>query len=242
MPTRRQLVRGRNICGPLFVLAAAGLVTATCGPALKRDLTKVPVGQVGFDDMCGLQAYFDEFEMKKQVPPRLINSAQVDGETSRGGRSRFAFETEFQLRTVRRVLDENWQRLPPGLTSAKRIDLEVQWSDRGGLRRVVTTEDATLYTDQPAALDGGDGKDRTQDPLGVSQDPKDEFTLPYHVCLSELLFGAPLYHQRRDVLGLAPLPLPQPMTLESNGDGGASDAPAGARADGGADAAARPAR
>jgi hypothetical protein len=176
----------------------------TCGPALKRDLAKVPVGQVGFDDLCGVQDYFDTLEMKKAVPPKLISSAQIEGEKLRGGRSRFAFETDFQLITVRRVLDQNWRGLPEGTPSAKRIDLEVQWSEKSGLRRVVTNEDARLFLDE-----------------------KEEFSLPYHVCLSELLFGAPIYHQRRDVLGLAPLPLQSSMVLKDNGDGGAPSAGTG---------------
>jgi hypothetical protein len=31
--------------------------------------------------------------------------------------------------------------------------------------------------------------------------PDQSFPLPYHVCLSELLFGEPLYHQRREMTG-----------------------------------------
>ena len=198
----------RNVYVPSLLTLAAALATVTCGPALKRDLSKMPVGQVGFDDLCGLQDYFDTLEMKQELPPKLVSSSQIEGETSRGGRSRFAFETVFQLETVRRVLNQNWRRLPDGVGSAQRLDLEVQWSDRGGLRRVLTTEDATLIVGEGASGDGGSA---TQ-----------EVSLPYHVCLSELLFGAPIYHQRRDVFGLAPLPLPSSMVVKENGDGGAS--------------------
>ena len=149
--------------------------------------------------MCQVQDYFDTLEMKKAAPPKVISSAQIEGEKVRGGRSRFAFETDFQLSAAKRLLGENWRRLPERLSAAKRIDLEVQWSDRGALRRVVTNEDAKLYLD----------------------DEKEEFALPYHVCLSEFLFGAPLYHQRRDALGLAPLPLPSSMIVKGNADAGA---------------------
>jgi hypothetical protein len=196
---------------PILVVIAGGLASVTCGPTLKRDLTKMPVGQVGFDDLCGLQKYFDTLELKEESAPKLVSSAQIENEKTRGGRSRFAFETDFQLGVVRRVLDENWRRLPEGLASAPRVDLEVQWSDRGGLRRVVTNEDASLI-------------------IG-----KESFDLPYHVCLSELLFGAPIYHQRRDALGLAPLPLPKSMVVNESGDGGVPGADAdaaGPRTDG----------
>jgi hypothetical protein len=190
--------------GQLLLGVAGCFLMVTCGPALKRDLTKVPVGQVGFDDLCGMQDYFDAIELKKAEPPKLISSAQIEGDKVRGGRSRFAFETDFQLAAARRVLDENWRRLPEGVSTAKRIDLEVQWSGRGSLQRVVTNEDARVILND-----------------------KEEFSLPYHVCLSELLFGAPLYHQRREALGLAPLPLPRPMTLKENTDGGTADGPGG---------------
>lgn len=219
--TRRMFIALVAICFP----------TVTCGPALKRDLSAMPAGQVGFDDLCGLQGYFDTLEMKKATAPKVVSSAQIENETTRGGRSRFAFETDFQLATVRRVLNENWRRLPEGIDAAKRIDLEVQWSDKGGLRRVVTTDDASIYV--------GEG------PVSSA--------LPYHVCLSELLFGAPIYRQRRDVLGLAPLPLPQSMVLKESADAGATDAgapsdgsvaaPTNVRSDGGLPPApARPAR
>jgi hypothetical protein len=220
--TRRAL-QGRNVHVPLLLTLTAGLATATCGPALKRDLSKTPVGQVGFDDLCGLQGYFDTLELKQEVPPQTVSSSQVEGGTARGGRSRFAFETEFQLGVVRRILGENWQRLPEGLASAKRLDLEVHWSERAGLRRVVTTEDAALIIGA-----GGGGNDGG---TGVQ-----EVALPYHVCLSELLFGAPIYHQRRDALGLAPLPLPKSMTVQDHRDGGLpASGDAGPRPDGGAD-------
>ena len=211
---------------PLLVVIGAGLASVTCGPTLKRDLTKMPVGQVGFDDLCGVQKYFDSLELKEQKPPKLVSSAQLEGETTRGGRSRFAFETDFQLSVVRRVLDENWRRLPERLASAPRIDLEVKWSDRGGLRRVVTNEDASLIIPKESSGKEGNAKEGSQGP--------EEFDLPYHVCLSELLFGAPIYHQRRDVLGLAPLPLSKSMVVKDSGDGGApsADAGAAARADG----------
>jgi len=205
---------------------AACFVLVTCGPVLKRDLGKIPVGQVGFDDLCGVQDYFDTLELKKAAPPRLIASAQIEGDKVRGGRSRFAFETDFQLATARRILDDNWRRLPDDLAAAKRIDFEVQWSDKGGLRRVVTTEDAKLILND-----------------------KEQFSLPYHVCLSELLFGAPIYHQRRDALGLAPLPTARSLILENNAGADAGIAGPGSDAaattphtDGGTEGDGRPPR
>ena len=76
------------------------------------------------------------------------------------------------------AVHENWRRLPETLASANRIELEVKWSEKAGSKRVVTDED-------PEMAVGGE-----------------TFTLPYHVCLSELLYGEPLYRQRRVMWGL----------------------------------------
>jgi len=169
-----------------IALAAQGLGCA--GPAVKRDLSAIPVGQVGFDDLCGLQEYFDEIALKMVAPPDLVDGADIEqvsrSTTARGGRARYAFQTPVQLATVRRVLDQNWKNLPPKLGTAKRIDLAVNWSERAGLQRVANDSKPELFVD------------------GVAT------PLPYHVCLSELLFGEPLYRQRRAMLGLPPPPAP----------------------------------
>jgi len=109
---------------------------------------------------------------------------------------------------VRRVLTENWRRLPETIGSASKIELEVKWAEKAGARRVVTDQDAEMTI-------GGES-----------------YTLPYHVCLSELLYGEPLYRQRRVMWGL-PLPaLPAAAAKPVAADGGVS---ASAR-DGAADA------
>jgi len=201
----------------------AVLIAAACGPGVKRDLSNVPVGQVGFDDLCRLQNYYDTLAIKQASPPALIDAADIerisDGNTARGGRARFAFETDFQLTTVKRVLEENWKDLPPGLSAAKRIELNVTWSERAGLRRVANDSSPELVAD------------------GVV------VTLPYHVCLSELLFGEKIYQRRRDVLGLAPPPTAQslalgpdagpPAQIDADGGMGPSSSGPSATADGG---------
>jgi hypothetical protein len=183
------LCRLKNV----IAIALGSLALGCAGPAVKRDLSAIPVGQVGFDDLCGLQEYFDEIALKMVAPPDLVEGADIEhvakSTTARGGRSRYAFQTPVQLATVRRVLDENWKNLPPKLASAKRIDLAVNWSERAGVNRVANDSKPELFVD------------------GVAT------PLPYHVCLSELLFGEPLYRQRRNVLGLPPLPAAHPLAL-----------------------------
>lgn len=158
-----------------------------CGIAIRRDLSAVPPGQVGFDDMCGLQEYFDALEIKTSPPPRVVSALDLEGESGgkqiRGGKEKLEFYNDFQLRTLRRVLHDNWQRLPEKLDTADKVDLEVRWSEKAGAKRVATDVDSELT-------------------IGA-----ETFGLPYHPCLSELLYGEPLYKQRRVVWGL---PLPKP--------------------------------
>jgi hypothetical protein len=192
---------------PLILLSAG----VACSIGIRRDLSAVPPGQVGFDDMCELQAYFDALETKSSQPPRIVSSVDLEGASGgkqlRGGRERFAFETDFQLKQLRRVLEQNWLRLPEPLATARAIEVDVKWSEKAGAKRVIT--------DQPAELSVGD----------------ETWSLPYHVCLSELLYGEPLYRQRRTVFGL-PLPAGAPSTdasARSAVDGGAAPSDAAAR-------------
>ena len=187
----------------IFVLVAGA---GACGVALKRDLSTIPQGQVGFDDLCGVQPYFDAIEAGIGTEPTVASEIESEGtaeskagpKTVRSGRTQFLFETDFQLDEVWRVLDENWNRLPPGLDTTPAIELEVYWTERAGVKRVVSDRDATLFFD------------------GRS------YPLPYNVCLSELLFGRPLYQQRTLARGLRPTAV-KPLDLAL--DAGAPDAP-----------------
>jgi hypothetical protein len=199
----------------LFLVAAVSLAGAVaCGIAIKRDLSTIPQGQVGFDDMCGLQDYFDSLEAGVAHEPFVVSSLDHEGDTGkktvRGGKARIRFEGDFQLKHLRRVLNENWRRLPEGLETANKVELEVRWAEKAGVRRVVTEEEAEIYVDQQ---------------LGDA--------LPYHVCLSELLYGAPLYKARRVMWGLPdPLPVKRAAVKPDAGVDGPADA---ATPDGAAD-------
>jgi hypothetical protein len=182
-------------------LLVVGLVTLSvaCSIAVRRDLSKVPAGQVGFDDMCGLQEYFDALEIGTSPPPRIVSAVDLEGTSEgkkvRGGKERFAFENDFQLKHLRRVLNENWSRLPDRVATADKIEIEVNWSEKAGAKRVATDREAEL------AVAG------------------ETFALPYQPCLSELLYGDPLYRQRRTMWGL---PLPG-VAKPPAADGGAPD-------------------
>jgi hypothetical protein len=185
------------------------------GVSVKRDLSTIKPTEVVFDDLCGLQEYFDALKDPSLAPPAetFARDLQVD-EKSRpmGGRKRFRFENEFQLHYLRKVLDTNWTSVPLEVAKASRVELEVSWSEKAGVARVVTNEEALLA-------------------IG----PK-SWALPYHVCLSDLLFGETLYDSRRAMLQLpdaprspfstasvsrplpppaAPLPAPEPAVASS---------------------------
>jgi hypothetical protein len=204
------MVRARST-GMLVV----GLVvlSVACSIAIRRDLSSVPAGQVGFDDMCGLQEYFDALEIGTSRPPRVVSALDLEGTSAgkpvRGGKERFAFDNDFQLKHLRRILNENWRRLPDQVGPANKIEIEVKWSEKAGSKRVITDQDAEMGI-------GGE-----------------TFNLPYHVCLSELLYGEPLYRQRRVMWNL-----PLPGVAKAATDGGAGDGKAAAAASGKLDGAA----
>ena len=184
----------RWIAGFGLILGVAALA---CGVGIQRDLSAIPPGQIGFDDMCGLQGYFDALEVKAAKPPVQVSAVELENDAKRpvrGGKALIAFSGDFQLGHLRRVLNENWKRLPEPVATAKKIELEVYWSEKAGVRRVVTERDAEMIINRQS------------------------HPLPYHVCLSELLYGEPLYRQRRETLGL---PLPPPPRAAP--DGGATD-------------------
>jgi hypothetical protein len=200
------MMRLRWLAWPVGLILS--VVAVGCGIAVKRNLSAVPPGQVGFDDMCGLQGYFDALEIHTSPPPRVVSALDLEaagdgGRTVRGGKERFAFENDFQLKHLRRVLGENWKRLPEPVANASTIEVEVKWSEKAGTKRVVTDEEALLSA-------------------GV-----ESWGLPYHPCLSELLYGEPLYRQRRVMWGL-PLPgMPAhaaELVARPARDGGAIDA------------------
>ncbi len=182
------MISGRVHAVTWGAIGAAALTA--CGIGVERDLSRIPPREVIYDDLCGVQDYHDTLLMNKADPPSVANTNELEsteGKRRSGGRTTFAFEAPYQLQTLRRVLRENWKRVPDEIMKAERVALEVRWSEKAGVRRVVTTEDASI------------GVGREMEPL------------PYHVCLSELLFGGPLYHTRRQLLGLSPL-APEPAT------------------------------
>src|SRR4051812_10706953 len=79
----------------------AGAVTIACSIGVRREYSGVPPGQIGFDDLCGLQDYFDTIEAGSAAAPALVSAVDLEndvGKRVRGGKNRYSFETEFQLK------------------------------------------------------------------------------------------------------------------------------------------------
>src|SRR5260370_688970 len=79
--------------------------------------------------------------------PSLVSAVEMETKSTarvQGGKNRFSFETEFPREQLHHVLDENWNRLPEPIAKAARVDIEVHWSAKAGVQRVVTDSDAEL--------------------------------------------------------------------------------------------------
>lgn len=176
-----------------LALSAGGALVG-CGIALQRDLHTVKPAEVVYDDMCGLQEYFDALHDLTIQPPEAVFERELAGKNDKalGGRIRYRFTTDFQLHYLHELLAKNWKRLPAPLMSAKEVDLEVAWAEKAGVRRVITEEPATLEADHKT------------------------YELPYQVCLSDFLFGSDLYDTRRTVLQLPP-PAPSRFSKKPSG-------------------------
>src|SRR5438045_6100868 len=92
-----------------------------------------------YDDVCKVQDYFDAVALGQEKPPLVVTASDVQRATDHeaaGGITTFAFESDPKLRLVRRVLTDNWSKLPEKLPKASRITLRVKWAEKAGVRRV----------------------------------------------------------------------------------------------------------
>lgn len=195
----------------LCLLAGAAL---SCGPVPRRDLLAIPQRQVTYDDLCGLQSFFDAREHARIPAPRVLSEQATETEQvepDENGRMRRAELGEgvylITHRTDRerleRLLREEYRRLDPVRLSApeQQVRVTLRWWRSGTLRRVRPDEDIVIESE---------GR---------------RVELPAHPCVGELVLGAEGYRVRRRVLtaeaararGETPAPEPDP-------DAGVTDA------------------
>lgn len=171
------------------VIGAALLVTAAlvgCAVGVRRNLTKISPNEVIFDDACHLQDYFDNLARKRDKPPELVHSDEIqtsDSEKTLGGRSTYRFGEGSSLPALRRLLVENWKPLPAAVMAASEVEVEVRWCEKVGTRWAVSDENVTLrFAGKTLAL-------------------------APHPCMTAFLFGQALFERRRELVGLPPIPV-----------------------------------
>jgi hypothetical protein len=167
------------------VLAAAALVG--CAVGVRRNLAKTSPNEVIFDDHCHLQDYFDNIARKRDQPPELVRSDEIqtsDSEKTLGGRSAYRFGQTSSLPALRRLLVENWKPLPAAVMAAPEVEVEVRWCEKVGTRWAVNDENVSLRA------------------VGKT------VALQPHPCMTAFLFGQALFERRRELVGLPPISVP----------------------------------
>jgi hypothetical protein len=174
----------------LFCLILSATVPS-CGPASKRDLSQIPQRQISFDDLCRLQAYFDQRNHSPARAFRVIDETQSTIETTvveDDGRQRTRTvevgtgEYEITDRPARRrlqqLLDEEYDRVPDlGLLQrGARVRVRVRFWLSNAVRRLVP--------ESPITITG---------PLGSA-------SIPFNPCVGEFLFGSEVYRMRRRIM------------------------------------------
>jgi hypothetical protein len=178
MPRKSLLV---VVTGAAVVVAAA---LVGCAVGVRRNLGKASPSEVIFDDQCHLQDYFDDLARRREKPPALVRSDEIqtsESEKTLGGRNAYLFGENTSLPALRRLLLENWKPLPAVVMTAPEIEVEVRWCEKVSTRWVVNDENITLRV------------------AGKS------YTLAPHPCMTSFLFGQALFERRRELVGLPPI-------------------------------------
>ncbi|MBI5514644.1 MAG: hypothetical protein HY909_12790 [Deltaproteobacteria bacterium] len=160
-----------------------------CGPGARRDLASVPLRQITYDDMCGLQDHFDQRATAHAGAFRAANEQST--ETSREepdehGRPRrvvlgdgtYLIAERSDRARLRQLLREEFRRLPELHILRRGADVRVHlgWVQTGALRRA-----------------------RSDVPMEVIVDGE-ATELPAHPCVGEFLFGDEAYTMRRNIM------------------------------------------
>jgi hypothetical protein len=175
-----------------LVSAVVSAAFLSCGPASRRDLSRVPQRQISFDDQCRLQAYFDQRNASGARPFRVIEETQNSSEMTLPDELTGEDRTRrvelgvglYQLsdrparRRLQLMLEEEFSGVPDlGLLRRDaRVRIHAHWWVSGSVRR--------LLPERGIEITG---------PAGTA-------TLPFNPCVGEFLFGAEVYAMRRTFL------------------------------------------
>jgi hypothetical protein len=171
------------------VVSLALLGALGCGPAARRDLASIPLRQITYDDMCGLQDHFDQRATAHAGAFRAMSEQSTETtreEPDEHGRPRrvvlgdgtYLIAERSDLVRLRQLLRDEYRRLPELhlLRRGADVRLHVGWVQTGALRRA-----------------------RSDIPLEVTVDGETT-ELPAHPCVGEFLFGDDAYTMRRNIV------------------------------------------
>jgi hypothetical protein len=172
----------------LAATAAIALPLA-CSPAPRRNLATIPQRQITFDDMCGLQDYFDQRNAAHAPPFRVIDEQSTTAEGTQPdehgrmqhiqvGDGTYVITDRDARRRLRRLLRDEYVRLPRLHFGGQEgeVHVRVEWWSSGQMRRLRPDRRIEVATEREVV------------------------TLPFDPCVGEFLFGAPVYALRRHVL------------------------------------------
>ncbi len=157
-----------------------------CGPSVRRDLGGVRLTAVTWNDMCGLQDYFDRRVAART--PRLRALHEMSTETSqmerdeRGtlrpitlGEGTYVLATRADRARFRQLLRDEYSRVPAlAMTRHEQtVEVKVTWWQSGGIRHLRAEGSVEVTVD------------------GASHE------FPPHPCVGEFLFGEGAYAMRR---------------------------------------------
>jgi hypothetical protein len=163
-------------------------VIGGCGPASKRDLSRVPQRQISFDDQCRLQPYFDQRNASAARPFRVIDETQStleltleddDGQprtrTIEVGSGEYELSDRPARRRLQQLVDEEYNNVPDlGLMQrGAHVRVRVRYWVSSTIRRLIPSDTITITG------------------------PRATATLPFNPCVGEFLFGAQVYAMRR---------------------------------------------
>jgi hypothetical protein len=172
------------------LILSATIALCSCGPTAVRDLMEIPQQRVTYDDMCGLQAHFDQRAQVHAPPFRAMN--ETSNETSREepdergrmrrvvlGEGTYVVAARTDRQRLRQLLRAEYQRLPSMHLGGEEGEVRVRlgWWQSGTIRRVRPDAEIEVISTDGSVV-----------------------TLPPHPCVGEFLFGDEPYAMRRNIM------------------------------------------
>ena len=198
-----------------YALVAALALCAACGPSSRRSV-RDPAPQMTFDDLCGLQEYFDERRANTLAAPKPLDEVMTTNDKGvTMGEGTYRLADALVRKRFARLLREEYSGVDAKIVKAVAssegdVSVRVRWWDTGKIRRLRIDGDVILTTT-----------------AGTLE-------LPANMCVSDLLFGDQIYEMRarylRNEVDMAtaktPPALPEPSASAAAPPSASAPAPA----------------